>query len=579
MGESRAAEPSARRDSEWDEEWDEERTEFRRAHQPQHQQPPSKAFPAMGFDREWWLRYVNHHLLLRRRFDLRRVVLAVVAIACVSMLVFEISHHELYRLAPFQRPATEQQPDVPGQCTTWPVDAKGGYTPAPSQQRNGTATTATTATTPALKSYAPKGGWKKPAGIKIVALVFYGRKRTVDFLDCYLLQNLAANGGYLDEIRFMVHTNKEEDIAYLKDLVSKREEHYHIVDGGPCEGTSFGCIWDSVVEDNTIYIKIDDDIIFIHPDTIPQLVHTRIATPHPFAVSANLVNSPLTGYEHFHYGAIHAFRPDPSTKPPRHAAAESWRPSEKPLFPASEMPDHLNVSDVRSIPLDDEVFPARPYPGHPFLLVSEEEDPFALLRTPMGLNWLAGGEMGGGGVEKAYEAAWKSWAVAAQQQYSLLKNLEDDAMDRYFFGSPLEFPSTANLSTVALKHAAAAAAAAASKQGGGDSAPPLGAEQQLYDTAYKRYNLNFVALWGHDVRAALPVAADDEQDLTVTIPKRTRRPFVIDTRAVVGHLSFYPQRDGVRETDLLDRWRAFANEMVCAPDNRKAPFDRRCPGF
>lgn len=190
------------------------------------------------------------------------------------------------------------------------------------------------------------------------------------------------------------------------------------------------------------------------------------------------------------------------------------------------------------------------------------------MRTPMGLNWLRGGEGGGGGVEAAYEAAWKSWAVAAQQQYSLLKNLEDDAVDRYFFGSPLEFPlDTANLSSVALKHAAAAA----SKQGPG--------AEQLYDTMYKRYNLNFVALWGHDVRAALPIAADDEQDLTVTVPRRARRPFVIDTRAVVGHLSFYPQHDGVRETDLLDRWRAFANEMVCAPGNRKAPFDLRCPGF
>lgn len=211
----------------------------------------------MGLDRDWWLRYVNHHLL-RRRFDLRRVILAVVAIVCVSMLVFEITHHELYRLAPFQDPGgTIEQPSVPGQCTTWPVDAKGSYTPAPSQ-RNGTAT-------PALKSLAPKGGWKKPAGIRVVALVFYGRKRTVDFLDCYLLRNLAANGGYLDEVRFMVHTNKEEDVEFLKDLVSKREEHYRIVEGGACEGTSYGCIWDSVVEDDTIYVKIDDDIVsFCH---------------------------------------------------------------------------------------------------------------------------------------------------------------------------------------------------------------------------------------------------------------------------------------------------------------------------
>ncbi|KAI1208393.1 uncharacterized protein F4807DRAFT_431150 [Annulohypoxylon truncatum] len=519
--------------------WDEERSDFR------HSQPEN--MKAMGADREWWLRYVNHNLL-RRKIDLRRLIIAVIVFLGLSMVIFEVTHHELYRLAPFQNPPLAPEPDVPGQCTTWPVDWKGRYTPSHEPGNN----------TVRLESFAPKGGWKKPVGIKIVALVFFGRKRTVDFLDCYLQQNLAANGGYVDEIRFMVHTNNDEDLDYLKDLVSRREEHYHIVEANTCEGSSYGCIWDSVVEDDTIYVKIDDDIIFIHPDAIPQLVHTRIATPHPFAVSANLVNSPLTGYEHFHVGAIHAFRPDPSEKP-SHAAAESWRPSEKSHFPESSLPQ-LNISDLRSIEFNDEIFPARPYYGHPFLLISD--DPFDLMKSPMGLNYLHGGDKG---VESMYEKAWKSWAIASQQQYSLLKNLEDNAIAHYFFGSPQEFPSGKNTSAVALKHQA--------ENRGGPGA------EQLYNTQYKRYNLNFVALWGHDIKAALPIAEDDEEDITVTIPKRTHRPFVIDTRSVVGHLSFYPQHDGVRETDLLDRWRAFANEMVCTPQNQKSPFDKRCPGF
>ncbi|KAI2621274.1 hypothetical protein GGR54DRAFT_600862 [Hypoxylon sp. NC1633] len=534
--------------------WDEEQqaTDFRRAQ-------PNKAMAANGVDREWLLRRVNN-LLLRRRFDLRRLIIAVVAIICTFILLFELSHHELYRLAPFRKPGATEQPNVPGQCTTWPVDRKGRYTPT---QRNDTF---------ALESFAPEGGWKKPKGIQIVALVFYGRKRTVDFLDCYLLQNLAANGGYLDEIRFMVHTNKEEDVEYLKGLVSQRQEHYKIVEAGACEGSSYGCIWDSAVEDDTIYVKIDDDIIFIHPDTIPQLVHTRIATPHPFAVSANLVNSPLTGYEHFHVGAIHAFAPDPSEKP-SHPAAESWRPSEKHTFPESSV-RALNISNLTSIDLTEEIFPRPPYSGHPFLLLGNET--LDLMKSPMGLNYLRSGESHVG-VEKMYEGAWRSWAVAAQQQYSLLQNLEQNTIPRYFFGSPQEFPNntTDNYNDTATSAAVLRYQVLNNDKAGG---PGPGAEQ-LYNTQYKRYNLNFVALWGHDVRASLPIAEDDEQDFTVEIPLRRRRPFVIDSRAVVGHLSFYPQHDGVRETDLLDRWRAFANEMVCAPPNRKSPFDRRCPGF
>lgn len=515
----------------------------------------------MGVHQDRWYHYVNMGLL-RRKFDLKRTVVIVTAVLTFLMLAFEITHHELYSLVPFRSIS------VPGQCTTWPVGHDGRYTPETVMAAQSNETSSTTSSAPRLDSLAPPGGWKKPEGIKVVALIFYGRKRTVDFLDCYIQQNLVSNGGYLDEVRFMVHTSNKEDLDYLQDLVAKSEGYYHVVDTGECEGMNFSCIWDSVVEDDTIYVKIDDDIIFIHPDAIPQLVHTRIATPHAYAVSANLVNSPLTGYEHFHYGAIHPFLPDPRAKP-SHPAAESWRPSERGYFPNSSMPT-FNVSSLSDAEVEELVYPKRPYFGHPFLLLSD--NPFDLMKSPMGLNHIRGAKVG---VETAYRVAWESWAVAAQQQYSLLKNLEENAVARYFFGSPQSFPTTTTTAPNGTNQSTAVPerfrhhALNAGGPGG----------EQLYNTQYRRYNLNFIAVWGSDIAAALPIAGDDEQDITVDIPLRTHRPFLIDTRAVVGHLSFFPQHEGVRETDLLDRWRAFANEMICAPGNRKSPFDKRCPGF
>ncbi|KAH9993913.1 hypothetical protein F4779DRAFT_608400 [Xylariaceae sp. FL0662B] len=526
----------------------------------------------MGGDLEdQWLRYTRYRMLVRRS-DIRRLIILAIAVISASWLLFEVTNHDLYSFVPLKQTmgassAGSESADVSGHCTTWPVAADGAYK---SQAHYNSSL--------ALRSYGPKGGWKKPAGIKIVALVFYGRKRTVDFLDCYLQQNLAANGGYLDEVQFMVHTEDEDDLKYLDGLVKQRK-HYHTVQARVCDDGMYGCIWDSAVDDETIYIKIDDDIVFIHPDTIPQLVHTRIASPHPFAVSANLVNSPLTGYKHYHFGAIHAFRPDPNSQPSRRPA-ESWRPSAYGRFPESSFPNLNNhqISNLSEEVVEEHVFPDIPYPGHPWLLLSD--DPYDMLKTPMGLNWLRAKDVGTEGV---MGAAWSSWAISAQQQYSLLKNLEDNAMHRYFFGVPLDFPEDEEAGEEKEK-----------EEGRNDGEPESGREvalrymrqnggragaEQLLDTQYVRYNLNFVAVWGHDVRDNLPIAPDDEEDLTVAIPKRTRRPFVIDSRAVVGHLSFFPQHDGVRETDLLDRWRAFANEMVCKPGNRKKPFDRRCPGF
>lgn len=421
-------------------------------------------------------------------------------------------------------------------CTTWPVDEEGDYNLQASDRVNKFK----------LDSIAPKGGWKKPAGIKVVGMVFYGRKRYVDVLDCYIQQNLVSNGGYFDEVWFMAHTTDKDDVAWVEDLVSNTPE-YKIVGKGVCEGKKYSCMWNYAVGDNTIYVKIDDDIVWIHPDAVPQLVHTRIALPHPYAISSNLVNSPVTGMEQYHYGAIHPFLPDPSSKP-SFKPTESWRVSEKERYPEEELVEEYDLMDM-----------APPYRGHPWLLISD--DHYDLLKTPMGKY-----DQDRGSAPIAFGAAWKSWGIGAQQQYSLLHNIEQNKVQRYFFGRHIRYPEHAlapNSSAVVLPK---------------EAGPGPGAEQ-TYDTGFTRYNLNFCAVWGSDIRDQLPIADDDEQDITSDIPKRIGRPFLIDTRSVVAHFSFFTQQDGISKTDLLDRWRAYANEAVCAPNNLKGPWDLMCPNF
>lgn len=155
---------------------------------------------------------------------------------------------------PESQPSEEQVSAEPSEyCTTWPVDAKGRYTPKPKSSDK-----------LELDSVAPAGGWKKPQGVKVVAMVFYGRKRNVDILDCYLRQNLAAHGGYLDEVWFMVHTEKKDDVDWLRTF-AKAEPAYKFVDLGACTTEQYGCIWEYAVEDDTIYLKIDDDIVSSNP--------------------------------------------------------------------------------------------------------------------------------------------------------------------------------------------------------------------------------------------------------------------------------------------------------------------------
>ncbi|KAI1094402.1 hypothetical protein F5B19DRAFT_55867 [Rostrohypoxylon terebratum] len=435
-----------------------------------------------------------------------------------------------------------------------------------------------------LDTFAPLSGWQKPRGFKIVAVVFYGRKQNVDILDCYLQENLISRGGYLDDVWFMVHTKKAEDIAWLNEFVKKNPLYKQKGLGSCGEEEATACVWDYLVDDNTLYIKMDDDILYIHHDAIPQLVHTRLAQPHPYAISAQLVNSPITSLQQYHYGAIHPFLPDPSPKPPYRACTTPWRPSHFPLYPSTAQ---LPANPLTITP---------PYTGHPWLLLTNSTQSTSLLKhTPVG-HW------------STYPAnepllstpGLTSWAVAAQQQYSLLYNLELNQMHVYHFGRPLTYDerdasddgwhSYYAVDGHYHRHqhhhyvpapAFPPGAGGANVDKGGNTYEGPGGEQ-LYDTQFERAGLGFVALWGRDVKLALPIvsASDggdgDEEALTVATPLRLNRPFVIDTRAVVSHLSFRAQAAGVADTDLVDRFRAFANDGVCLAGSMKKGWDKTC---
>ena len=87
-----------------------------------------------------------------------------------------------------------------------------------------------------------------------------------------------------------------------------------------------------------------------------------------------------------------------------------------------------------------------------------------------------------------------------------------------------------------------------------------------------RYSLNVLAIWGRAVADDPPITGDDEEELTVTIPQRLGKSLLLDSRSLVAHFHYGRQQADIMKTDLLDRYRAFANEMVCAVDNQKKPI-------
>ncbi|KAL8688437.1 MAG: hypothetical protein Q9218_005656, partial [Villophora microphyllina] len=120
-----------------------------------------------------------------------------------------------------------------------------------------------------------------PRGFRVVGLVFYGRRSRIEVLNCYLQQNLKANGGLLDEIIFLVRTDDVDDLAYLNQLVANTAGYTRrnlTNSNGRASKITYGQAWE-VVERGTMYIKIDDDIMFIERTAIASLIATKVAHP------------------------------------------------------------------------------------------------------------------------------------------------------------------------------------------------------------------------------------------------------------------------------------------------------------
>lgn len=91
----------------------------------------------------------------------------------------------------------------------------------------------------------------RPKKLKIVGIIFFGRRQFVDILDCYLRRNLAVNGGMLDEVHFLLHTDEDKDKKWLQALVrqSKMEKYYKL----KAEDTSGGwTLWRSKHRGNRV---------------------------------------------------------------------------------------------------------------------------------------------------------------------------------------------------------------------------------------------------------------------------------------------------------------------------------------
>ncbi|OAX78936.1 hypothetical protein ACJ72_06750 [Emergomyces africanus] len=338
----------------------------------------------------------------------------------------------------------------------------------------------------------------KPTNVNITGMVFFGRRGRVQSMNCYVERNLVDNGGWLDEVLWYANTDNAEDLKYLDQIIERSPRYKKISLEKPVQWPEYTKLWRNL-ERGTIYVKLDDDILWLADDAIPHMVTTKLKYPDSFAVSANVINGPPLSFIHFHLGALHPYLPELEGDPTynNHSEFENWRPSSHPFW---------------SGPSDFEWPPTYDPPSgrtHRWLRVENDK---ALHRTPAAK------------LEYAFwGTSYESWSIAAQQHYSFLENLERDTTNLYKFQPPWNMQGERiRINCLAI----------------------LG--DDILDTDVENW----------------PDDRGDEDMIVLELPEKLQRHVLVEGKALAAHYSYMAQ-GGLDSTDLLSRYTSYAHENIC----------------
>jgi hypothetical protein len=141
-------------------------------------------------------------------------------------------------------------------------------------------------------------------GKRVVVWTPYGRERTYSLLVKYLAREVER--GVVDEVWAYMNTDEhgqEDDIAFAQQLQAKLPKWFKLVyrpDGinrhpGPKQRNT-GYAYRYMTDEDTVYVRMDDDIVYLHEDAIQNLVKKRIEAPVPVAIFGTTWNNAIVSF-------------------------------------------------------------------------------------------------------------------------------------------------------------------------------------------------------------------------------------------------------------------------------------------
>jgi hypothetical protein len=154
-------------------------------------------------------------------------------------------------------------------------------------------------------------------GKRVVVFSPAGRRRTMDLLIPYVCAE-----PIVDEYMIWLNTSDADDEDWLRQVAASDPDFFRIVEvteqPEKKDASRLQYFWKFVTDDNTIYIRLDDDIVFIAPGTIKKLVQERVNNPNPLLITPVVINNACSTHLLQQAGII-------KEKDPKHAICKPVR--------------------------------------------------------------------------------------------------------------------------------------------------------------------------------------------------------------------------------------------------------------
>lgn len=132
-------------------------------------------------------------------------------------------------------------------------------------------------------------------GYKVVPFIPAGREKTMSILINHLMR---FKGSPVDEVLICVNTKDKKDLKYINSLNDGYFKVIHRIDGGWDEPKQLntGKFYKYMVNEDTIYMRFDDDIVYIDDNFFTNILDFRLKYSSYFLVMANIINNSVVSY-------------------------------------------------------------------------------------------------------------------------------------------------------------------------------------------------------------------------------------------------------------------------------------------